>query len=154
MPETIDRALAEAGAEGCWLPRSQQSPRFARRLLRGLLAEVEGGHRFAGAGELLLSELVSNALEHADTPGRLIWVGLEVDVTRLRIEVHDASPVRPVLREVYDDERRGRGLVLVERLSTRWGCCPRAGGIGKIVWCECGHENASGPAAGDAEAGR
>lgn len=62
MPEMMDRPPAFAGESTCWLPRSRRSPGIARRLLVGLLAEVEGGHRFLDPGLLLISELVTNAI--------------------------------------------------------------------------------------------
>lgn len=40
------------------------------------------------------------------------------------------------MRTAGADDESGRGLWLVERLSERWGHCPRSGGPGKVVWCE------------------
>ncbi|MDH6110689.1 anti-sigma regulatory factor (Ser/Thr protein kinase) [Kitasatospora sp. MAP12-9] len=129
-----ERAPASAGEDECWLPRSTKSPCFARRLLDGLLARVEGGGRFADSGRLVVTELVANAVRHGTRRGQLVWIHLDVDAVRLRIEVHDASTVRPVLREVDLDEESGRGLLLVKSLSENWGCDPRSVGIGKVVW--------------------
>lgn len=51
-----------------------------------------------------------------------MWLSLEVDEDRLRIEVHDARADRePVLRAVAGDDESGRGLLLVKSLSLRWG---------------------------------
>lgn len=47
-------------------------------------------------------------------------------------------------RPAVDDEESGRGPLLVKLLSTRWGCCPREGGFGKITWLECGPGTGSG----------
>ncbi|MDH6131167.1 anti-sigma regulatory factor (Ser/Thr protein kinase) [Kitasatospora sp. MAA4] len=94
MPETLDEPPAFAGENNCWLPRSNQSPGMARRLLAGLLAEIEGGHRFLDIGLLLVSELVTNAVVHATPREKLVWLSLDVDKDRLRIEVHDARADR------------------------------------------------------------
>ena len=136
MPETLDRPPAVAGESACWLPRHRKSAGATRRLLRDFLADLAGGELFAEVGELLLSELVANSVVHARTPpGRLIRVRLEFAPGRLRIEVHDASGVRPVVRPAGGDEECGRGLLLVRELAAEWGVCPRAGGVGKITWC-------------------
>ncbi|MDH6579795.1 ATP-binding protein [Kitasatospora sp. MAP5-34] len=135
MPETLDRPPAVAGEHACWLPRHRKSAGAARRLLRDFLADMAGGELFAEVGELLLSELVSNAVVHARTPpGRLIRVRLEFAPGQLRVEVHDASGVRPVVRPAGGDDECGRGLVLVRALAAAWGVCPREGGVGKAVW--------------------
>ncbi|MFI6445134.1 ATP-binding protein [Kitasatospora sp. NPDC050543] len=136
MPETLDRPPAVASEEACWLPRHRRSASSARHLLRAFLAGRRGGQRFSEIGELLLSELVTNAIEHARVPaGRLIEVRFELREDHLRIEVHDASGEQPTVRPgAAGDDESGRGLLLVRELSTAWGCCPRPGGIGKYVW--------------------
>lgn len=86
-------------------------------------------------GELVLSELVNNAVQHARTsPGRLVMIRFELLAEVLRIEVHDASAEQPVVRLASGDDECGRGLWLVEQLSAGWGVRPRAGGVGKYVW--------------------
>ncbi|GAA0662485.1 ATP-binding protein [Kitasatospora atroaurantiaca] len=125
---------------GYWLPRHRRSAGVARERLREFLADVGGGGQLLDAAESVLTELVTNAVEHARvSPGRLIAVRLLASDGRLRIEVHDASEERPVLRpEVGGDEESGRGLRLVELLAVAWGCCPRPGGVGKLVWAVVG----------------
>lgn len=76
-------------------------------------------------------ELVTNAIVHVSSD-------IEVVVCRrreaIRVEVHDASP-RPPLRRVHrPDADSGRGLRVVEALSTRWGV--DAAVDGKVVWFE------------------
>ncbi|MDX3855388.1 ATP-binding protein [Streptomyces sp. AK02-01A] len=53
----------------------------------------------------------------------------------VRIEVDDASSGRPQQREPGADDCDGRGLLLVDALSDRWGVSARPG-IGKRVWSE------------------
>ena len=87
--------------------------------------------------ELLISELVTNAVQisRADaqtTPVRL-WV--LADRTRVLILVWDSSPLPPVRMSTSEDDENGRGLLLVETLSTRWDWYfpPQQNG-GKVVW--------------------
>ncbi len=155
MSETLDdaRPPTPVGHDECWLPRSRRSPGLARGLLRELLAKVQGGERYCDVGELLLTELVTNAVLHAKVPGRLIWVGLKADETELRIDVHDASgelAPNPRLDSSPDDES-GRGLLLVEALSTTWGVSSRVGGIGKCVWVTVAAKDAGVGVAGAGE---
>ena len=92
---------------------------------------------------LLVSEMVSNAVEHAGaaTPLRLT---LRRGVRRLRVSVSDGSPIRPVLRRVDRHSLRGRGMHLVDRLADRWGTEEEA--PGKRVWLEIDVPPAGGPA--------
>lgn len=93
---------------------------------------------------MLLSELVTNSVQHARTArGRLIQVRFGLADSLLRIEVHDADSEKPALRDASDSEEAGRGLLLVHELAAQWGCCPRIGGIGKFVWCHISAEAAA-----------
>ncbi|MFI6843305.1 ATP-binding protein [Kitasatospora sp. NPDC050467] len=141
MPEIADSSPVSAAQTSCWLARSRRSPGEARRLLEKLLADVPDGHRFVDVGLLICSELVTNAVLHGTPSGNRIHLALEINATRLRIEVHDARADRePVLRTSAADDENGRGLMLVKSLADRWGCCPRIG-IGKIVWAEIGPDS-------------
>jgi hypothetical protein len=126
MADMHESASTPIAKDDCWLPRSRRSPALARRRLRSFLAGIPEGER-----------LVNEAVLHSRVPGRMIWVGMEVYPDFLRLEVHDAGDGRPLRREVGVDEESGRGLLLVRALASRWGCCPRVGGIGKAVWVEC-----------------
>ncbi|MFD5465498.1 ATP-binding protein [Kitasatospora sp. NPDC127059] len=121
----------------CWLPRHPKSPRNARQELREFLLPHPSAEPLLPTGELLLSELVTNAVRHARTPrGRLIFVRLQLpSPTALRIEVHDADSEKPAPHPTSLTSETGRGLLLVQQLAQSWGCCPRRGGIGKFVWC-------------------
>ncbi|MFF2078032.1 ATP-binding protein [Kitasatospora sp. NPDC058162] len=114
--------------------RTESTP-IARHLLRAYLAGCPFGERYRDVAELLLGELFANAVQHSGAPDdRLIEIRFAVTNGRLRIEVHDAGAGRPSVRTAAPDEEYGRGLFLVNELAERWGCCPRAGGIGKFVW--------------------
>lgn len=124
------------------LTRHRRSAGVARNHLRAFLGQVPGGAALCGDAELVLTELVANAVVHARVPnGRRIAVRFEIVCGHLRIEVHDASSEKPAIRRsVSPDDSSGRGLRLVEALSVEWGCTPRPEGIGKIVWSLVGPE--------------
>ncbi|MFJ2190282.1 ATP-binding protein [Kitasatospora sp. NPDC087861] len=114
--------------------RTESTP-LARHLLRAYLAALPTGDRYPDIAELLLGELFANAVQHTDAPAdRLIEVRFALVHDRLRLEVHDAGSGRPSLRSPAPDDEHGRGVLLINELAEKWGCCPRAGGIGKFVW--------------------
>ena len=82
------------------------------------------------ATELILSELVTNAIRHAAGP---IRVRLLYDRT-LICEVSDSSSTSPHLRYAAVTDEGGRGLFLVAQLAERWGT--RYLPAGKIIWAE------------------
>jgi anti-sigma regulatory factor (Ser/Thr protein kinase) len=87
----------------------------------------------AESAELVVSELVTNALEHglAGIPATVrIW--LSSDGGRVAIHVWDASPMPPVLKDAGAETDRGRGLMIVAALTADWGCT--AMDTGKVVW--------------------
>ncbi|MEU8624662.1 ATP-binding protein [Streptomyces sp. NPDC048669] len=86
----------------------------------------------AQVAELLLSELVTNALVHTDDGA---VVAVSVAPRGLRVEVRDFVPGMPVSHVPNaDDGTHGRGLILVESLADSWGISPQA--LGKTVWFE------------------
>ncbi|MFJ2861520.1 ATP-binding protein [Kitasatospora sp. NPDC087314] len=131
---------AGIAAFGAMLTRHRKSAGAAREHLRKFLAGMPDGTALAVDGQLVLTELVSNAVVHGRvSPGREIAVRFEMICGHLRIEVHDASSEKPAIqRSTAPDELSGRGLFLVEALSVEWGCAPRPEGVGKIVWALVG----------------
>ncbi|WKV76095.1 ATP-binding protein [Streptomyces sp. PCS3-D2] len=104
-----------------------------RRSLRELMRHRCGNEAMAVA-ELLITELVTNALVHTD---RGAEVSASLTATRLRVEVRDHAVRRPrPYVPTADDGTHGRGLVLVEALADDWGVDPLALGGGKVVWFE------------------
>ena len=81
--------------------------------------------------ELLVSELVTNAILHARSGAR---VDVERVGDRVRVAVCDDSPAVPRVRNYGPDAVTGRGLLLVQRISNAWGVDPGDGG--KCVWFE------------------
>jgi two-component sensor histidine kinase len=78
---------------------------------------------------LLAGELVTNAVRHGAGP---VAVSVAWDGGDVRVEVADESPRWPELKGVDPDSLSGRGLVIVDGLSSRWGV--QAAGAGKKVW--------------------
>ncbi|WP_234328116.1 ATP-binding protein [Streptomyces sp. NRRL S-37] len=126
-------------AYGCHQPslRRRSVPR-ARALLHAVLGGWGVGQETLDSAELVLSELVTNALRVPVPGDRQVGVRVSRSVAdgMLRIEVSDAGSGRPEVREPGEDETGGRGLLLVAALAHRWGHEVRPGGIGKTVFAE------------------
>ncbi|MEU7408363.1 ATP-binding protein [Streptomyces sp. NPDC042638] len=125
-------------AERNWrLPHSPRSAGRARALVRAQLAEWKVATEIAETAELLLPELMSNAIQHARRPsGREIGVRVARYDGRLRVEVADANCALPQARTATTEDEHGRGLAIVIALAVSWGCCPRRYGIGEATWAE------------------
>nr|WP_033277750.1 SpoIIE family protein phosphatase [Actinospica acidiphila] len=80
--------------------------------------------------ELVVSELVTNAIRYGESP---IRVRLIRDRT-LICEVTDSSSTSPHLRRAHAFDEGGRGLLLVAQLTQRWGSRQADGG--KTIWAE------------------
>ncbi len=124
-------------------------------VLKGEPDAVPTARRFAAAAlpnelnelvddaELLVSELVTNAMLHGEGPVTLRILQGE---DGLRLEVQDAGNAMPVPARPSTESMTGRGLTLVAALSTGWGIDRTEGG-GKIVWAELSSVAAGGEAA-------
>jgi anti-sigma regulatory factor (Ser/Thr protein kinase) len=112
----------------------------ARSILRQLLCEWDL-EQLSDTAMLLMSELVTNAVK-ASVDGvrrrRLrrnnIMASIRLNDSGLVLEVWDANPAPPVMREVDLTSEGGRGLLMIECLGDKWGHHPADGG--KVVWCE------------------
>ncbi|MEU1616665.1 SpoIIE family protein phosphatase [Streptomyces sp. NPDC005722] len=122
-------SLSPAQVASWSLPSDESSVRDARRLAAAQLTRW-GLDGLGPATELLVSELVTNAVRHGAGP-----VGLRlIRHQALTCEVSDTGACAPRLRSARGTDENGRGLFLVGRLSRRWGS--RAAARGKVVWAE------------------
>jgi anti-sigma regulatory factor (Ser/Thr protein kinase) len=111
------------------------APGAARQAVRTWFLSRHCGGDVTDTAALLVTELVSNAVVHANGPS--LW--LTVDETTadvLHVAVRDGSLDIPRHAPHMPDVRRkgGRGLFMVEAFSTRWGWEPLR--TGKRVWFE------------------
>jgi anti-sigma regulatory factor (Ser/Thr protein kinase) len=122
------------------------SPFWARRYIRQFLDSCRGiGIDTADTAELLVSELVTNAVRYASGPvpaeqysGRvsagIIWLSVRHFSDGLLIEVFDTDANPPVYTDDAWDAESGRGLFIVDALSKQWSYFFPPGG-GKVVYC-------------------
>ncbi|MBL1117332.1 SpoIIE family protein phosphatase [Streptomyces sp. 110] len=132
-----DVALLAARFEGIapsdvaywFLDPKAQTAGQARRLARRALARWDL-EDLTDAVELLVSEVVTNAVRYAERPITLRLLRTDV----LRCEVGDDVPQLPRLRQARPSDEGGRGLYLVNRMARRWGATRLS--TGKVVWFE------------------
>ncbi|MFJ8160863.1 SpoIIE family protein phosphatase [Streptomyces sp. NPDC096136] len=132
-----DIALLAARFEGIapsdvaywFLDPEETAPGRARRFARRALARW-GLEELSDSLELLVSEVVTNAVRYAERPVTLRLLRTDV----LRCEVGDDSPQLPRQRRARETDEGGRGLFLVNRMARRWGATRLSSG--KVVWFE------------------
>jgi anti-sigma regulatory factor (Ser/Thr protein kinase) len=120
----VSTAELALGAQPDAVPRARH---FASQLLAG-----HTPHRAADA-ELVVTELVTNAILHGSPPVVLRIAQLD---SRIRVEVQDGGRTLPVQPRQSAVAMTGRGLALVRAVSTAWGVEPASDGDGKLVWAE------------------
>ncbi|MGW1376822.1 SpoIIE family protein phosphatase [Streptomyces sp. NPDC002446] len=111
------------------LPAEPAAVGRARELATGQLREW-GLEELSYTTELMVSELVTNAVRHASGP---LHLRLLRDLTLLT-EVSDTGHTSPHLRHAAGDDEGGRGLFIVAQLVQRWGT--RYTPYGKTIWTE------------------
>ncbi len=114
-----------------------EAERFAARTgRRWVMDVVRSGGELRGSSaellELLAGELLANAVIHGPRAGR-IAVAASRDGSVVRVAVRDQSSELPRLNQASPTALGGRGVALVDALSTRWGVEQHDGG-GKTVW--------------------
>ena len=122
------------------------SPFWARRYIRLFLGSCRGiGVDTADTAELLVSELVTNAVRFAGNPASahqysdrvnagMIWLSVRHFDEGLLIEVFDNDANPPVLADAGAYAESGRGLLLIDALAKEWSYFFPQGG-GKVVYC-------------------
>ncbi|MFP8960457.1 sodium/proline symporter PutP [Streptomyces nanhaiensis] len=111
------------------LPREPAVVADARTLVAGQLSEW-GMDDLLFTTELIVSELVTNAIRHAAGPITLRLIREHA----LICEVSDGSSTSPRLRHARTTDEGGRGLLIVAQLTRRWGT--RYTAEGKVIWAE------------------
>ncbi|HSZ39130.1 MAG TPA: ATP-binding protein [Trebonia sp.] len=126
MSSSADLMAAVTGQFG----PGRDAPVGARRFAREFVARAGADQRCQEVTELLVSELVTNAVKHARSAARL---RVQAEDRVVRVEVADDGPGQPVPRRA--DVHGGYGLWLVDCLAWSWGTTRRENGQdGKTVW--------------------
>ncbi|MGW1884955.1 ATP-binding protein [Streptomyces sp. NPDC001970] len=120
---------------GFELPGRTDSVARARRLIQERMQRWGIGGDPLDTVALVASELFTNAVVH--TVSERVLCELRDTEGQLRIAVQDQGwpPGEPRLRRASEDER-GRGLLLVDAVSSAWGAHDAKPGPGRIVWAE------------------
>jgi len=104
---------------------------ITRCLVRAAL-EYRGLGHYAPEAEIIASELVTNAIQHARSTDPADKIGVTLvrvwDREAVSVVVTDSSPLPPVRHETMTANEQGRGLQIVEALSARWGWNQEQGG--------------------------
>lgn len=117
------------------LPAGTMAVPAARRFVSDTLLDWGVADRVRENAELVVSELVGNAVEHGGGTTELV-VSRTDDV--VRVDVVDQNPELPTMLRPDPAEDRHRGMLIVAALSSTWGTDRIAGG--KTVWARlpCG----------------
>jgi anti-sigma regulatory factor (Ser/Thr protein kinase) len=119
------------------LAGGRESPARARTALSGLNGSLSD---LRVPVRLLVSELVTNAVQHAGCgPDRPVELRLDCSPERVRVEVRDEGPGFEPLTGRIDPLQDGFGLALVDQLADRWGVDVERGAR---VWFEIDRKDA------------
>jgi anti-sigma regulatory factor (Ser/Thr protein kinase) len=129
------------------LQAARQAPRLARTFAADSLEAWAIRTEDVEAVQLVVSELVTNAVLHApESP--TITLDLFMTGSAIRVMVSDHSPRQPEQRHPTRwSAESGRGVELVDTLADRWGTEPYPPS-GKTVWCELRTEHRHKPLIG------
>lgn len=108
------------------------APSAARRFAKAALLEWGHSGQALEDAALVISELATNAVQHARTA---FDVFIEPTTAgAMRVSVRDGSKAPPVVRTPHWTSDSGRGLQVIAAVATRWGIDPSR--RGKVVWAE------------------
>ena len=116
------------------LPNHPESVGRARTWVRITLTAY-GQEDALDAASLIMSELTSNAVQHAAGPD-MIKIVCEADAGILTIGVIDHGKRHPIMLDADQDDEYGRGLTLVDAIADDWGWRPYSDG--KLVYARLG----------------
>src|ERR1700761_6559852 len=143
MTRPVDQSAVAATRR---FPATTVSVGQARRFLLALLQARGAQGEDLDALVLMLSELATNAVQHAGTEFE-VAVSFSPGGTTVRVEVRDEAPGLPSPSEELPDAPHGRGLHIGQTLADRRGIEVRRDRPGKTVWFSV---PLSSPATGDA----
>lgn len=132
-PPTEARLLVHGGGVLPGIPESISNVRVLIRTLIGDAPTIEDAL-------LVATEVATNAVLHTRSglPGGTFTIYAEVraagDTRTLHLRVHDQGPRTTQQDDPRPPDQRGRGLMLVDALASRWGMEPRT--PGHVVWLE------------------
>ncbi|MFE9812293.1 SpoIIE family protein phosphatase [Streptomyces sp. NPDC005548] len=124
------QGLAQDVAVDWVLEADEHAPAAARQHVREQLQHWGLPEEATYTTELLVSEVVTNAVRYGEPPCRLRLIRAE----QLTVEVRDGATSSPHVRHARTTDEGGRGLYIVAALSDRWGV--RTTTRGKTVWFE------------------
>jgi len=113
----------------------QRAPGGARRFIRSTL-QGWGFDTLSETAELLVSEVVTNAVGHASSGGEVVITDAG---PAIRVEVSDTGGGEVRQRSAQPDDVGGRGMAIVAALSSRWGVSTEPTStdqVVKTVWFE------------------
>ncbi|MBQ0850282.1 SpoIIE family protein phosphatase [Streptomyces sp. BH-SS-21] len=122
--------LPEARTTSLRLAPEPRSAPHARRFTTRTLHDWQLPPHLTDTAELVVTELVTNAIRHSD--GAALFLTLHLTSTSLTVELADHSQALPLARQAGPTDENGRGLGLIDALSTNWGT--RIHSQGKSVW--------------------
>ncbi|MFH8464132.1 ATP-binding protein [Streptomyces sp. NPDC017991] len=117
-------------------PTGPESVALARKDCQDFISQWSDSAAYVSVSDdltLIASELVTNAIQHAPNNGP-VSVVVERYGDTFRIEVRDEGCGNPEVRPSSETSERGRGLFLVEVMSSCWGV--EKGVLGVTVWAE------------------
>jgi anti-sigma regulatory factor (Ser/Thr protein kinase) len=136
MPDRPDRTGSDM-----LLQADERAPSRARQALTDIAVGVP--EEVVDRALLLLSEAVTNSVRHGTSAAEdAIGISIDVDHTRIHVDVADAAPLDSPLRpRGQHGMEGGLGLLLIDRMADRWGAAPLR--TGKTVWFELDLPNGS-----------
>ena len=115
------------------LPSDPSAVPAARRFASQAVVDLGGDEEALDKTKLLVTELTTNAVMHAQSEIRLSVEPVDDDRVRIEVRDDDPSPIAPPCRP-DPEATSGRGLWLVSALANAWGINRNA--RGKTIWFE------------------
>ncbi|MEZ0494001.1 ATP-binding protein [Kineococcus sp. TBRC 1896] len=125
----ITRSVPPSVPTSLDLERDRRAVARARAFVRDHCAQSQVAETVCDTAVLLVSELVTNAVEHARSRVRL---AVAVSARLVHVEVGDQNAALPAVRSPDSSAVHGRGMAIVDGLAEDWGVRPD--GRGKTIW--------------------